>query len=135
MFLVYKPSDGDEQRLKYNPNKMLSPEMEAIERATGRGWSEFSTAVVEGNALCRRALLWVMLKRQHPTLKFADVSFTWEEVSLEYSRQEYEAMIEHVRTTGSGDDQANAIDRFEAAMVDAIDEEEEAGKARLPIAE
>jgi len=136
VFLVYTPDGSDAQRLPYTPRRMLSPEMEAVERVTSRPFSQFTADVLEGSALCRRALLWVLLKRQHPTLKFADVSFAWDELRLEYSRQEYEQFIANARDTLTGDEQAAAVARLEADMVDAIDEDgEQAGKAQLPIAD
>lgn len=137
MFLLYTPEDGDEQRFPYNPRRMMSPEMEAIERVTGQSWSKFSANVLEGNALCRRALLWVLMKRQHPTLKFADVSFTWDELKLVYSRQEYEAMLQQTIENTTGDEQAVLVAKLTEEMATAIDEDgdEQGGKARLPIAD
>lgn len=134
MFLVYTPDEGDEQRYFYNPNKLMSPEMEAIERVTDRNWTVFTADVVQGNALCRRALLWVMQKRVHPTLKFGDVSMSWEQVKLEYSREELMSMIESVRDSGAGAQQAVAIEQLERDLIDAVSEDE-TGKARSPIAE
>jgi len=137
MFLVYTPNDGDPQRFPYKPRKMMSPEMEALERVTDRNFSQFTADVMQGNALCRRALLWVMQKRQHPTLKFADVTIAWDELKLEYSKQEYQALIDNTRENTSGAEQAAAIAKLEAEMADAIDEDgdEQGGKALLPIAD
>jgi hypothetical protein len=92
MFLIYSPADGDVQRLKYLPNKLMSAEREVLERKTDRDFSAFTKAVLSGNSLCRRALLWVLLKRAHPTLKLEDVDFAWDELKLEYSKQELHKM-------------------------------------------
>jgi hypothetical protein len=136
VFLVYSPEDGDVQRFPYNPRKMMSPEMEAIEKVTDRGWSAFTADVVQGNALCRRALLWVFLKRQHPVIKFADVSFMWDELSLEYSKQEYTAMIEEVQQRAGGAEAEAMVAKFSAERDAALDEDGEyGGKARLPVAD
>lgn len=135
MYLIYLPEDGDEQRFRYQPRKLMSPEMEAIERATDRGYQAFTADVLQGNALCRRALLWVLLKRQHPTLRFADVSFAWDELKLEYSRQELAAMISSVQETLTGAELAGVVAGLEAQMADAIDEVDDLGKAQLPVAD
>lgn len=137
MYLVYTPDGQEPQRFPYNPRKMMSPEMEAIERVTGRGFSQFTTEVLQGNALCRRALLWVLQKRKHPTLKFAEVEFAWDELKLEHSKQEFELMISQVIDSTTGAEQAAVVAKLEAEMATAIDEDgdELGGKAQLPIAD
>lgn len=134
MYLVYEPEGADEpQRFKYNPRKLLSAEREAMERRTGKNFSDFTTAVLAGNALCRRALLWMFLKREHPgAIRFEDVDFTWDELRLEYSKQEYQAMRENVLANSTGDELAARLENIDREIETAIDEDE--GKAQLPIA-
>jgi hypothetical protein len=68
VYLVYQPDGSDEPtRWPYNPRKLMSAEREAIERRTGMPFAEFTAAVLKGSSVARRALLWVMLKRDHPT--------------------------------------------------------------------
>lgn len=134
MILIYHPEgDQEPQRFSYDPNKLMSPEMEAIERATGVAFSEFTQAVLTGHAKCRRALLWVLLKRQHPTLRFEDVSFRWEELKLEFSKQEYQSMYDTIEKRDMPDNEKqDALDSIRLEMEDAHDDPE--GKARPPIA-
>lgn len=135
MYLVYKPEGGEEQRLKYLPRKMMSVEREVLERRTGKNFTEFTQAVLQGNSVCRRALLWVLLKRQHHILKYEDVDFAWDELTLQYSKQELQAMREEVRKSGNDAETDQQLARLDEEIADAIDEEEEEGKARLPIAD
>ncbi|MET8401385.1 hypothetical protein [Streptomyces sp900116325] len=136
MFLIHQPEGQDEpKRYRYNPRKLMSVEREDIERRTGKNFSEFTTAVLQGNSLCRRALLFTYLRREHPKTRFEDVDFAWDELTLEYSRQEWEQMREKVLETKHGDELAAALTTIDAAMEDAYDDVEEAGKARLPIAD
>jgi hypothetical protein len=136
MFLIYHPEGQDEPtRYRYNPRKLMSVEREDIERRTGKNFSEFTTAVLQGNSLCRRALLFTYLRREHPKTRFEDVDFAWDELTLEYSRQEWKEMREKVLETKHGDELAAALTTIDAAMEDAYDDVEEAGKARLPIAD
>jgi hypothetical protein len=137
VYLIYQPAgDAEPQRFKYQPTKIMSAEREYLERRSGKDFTAFTTAVLQGNSLCRRALLHVMLKRRHPTLKWDDVDFAWDELRLEYSRQELEAMrAAHAEST---DPQAAAtVEALDAEIAAAIDEDEDPGaegKARLPIA-
>lgn len=128
MKVTYTPEDGEEQVFDYNPNKLMSAEREALETRTGKPFSDFAMGVLKGNALCRRALLHVLLKRAHPTLRFDDVDFCWDELTVEMTKGEIELAVERLREK-KGDEQL--ID----SMLSQIEEAPEAeGKARLPFA-
>src|SRR6202008_272959 len=97
VYLVYQPEGSDEpKRWKYQPKKLMAPEREMLEKYTGRDFTDFSQAVLKGNSKCRRALLYLYLKREHPTLKFDDVDFAWEELTLEHSKGELLLMREQL---------------------------------------
>ncbi|MEV5261745.1 hypothetical protein AB0L02_27360 [Streptomyces anulatus] len=135
MFLVLK-REGDEEptRWRYEPKKLMSVEREDIERRTSRHFAQFTSDVLQGNSLCRRALLFTYLRRDHPKTKFEDVDFGWDELKLEYSRQEYESMREGVLETLHGDELAAALRQIDLSIEDAYDDTEASGKAELPIA-
>lgn len=136
MFLVYKPEGQDEPtRWRYNPKKLMSIEREDLERRTDRNFSQFTTDVLQGNALCRRALLFTYLRRDHAKVKFEDVDFAWDELTLEYSRQELQQMRERMLENLHGDQLAGALVTIDAEIETAFDDVEEAGKAQLPIAD
>lgn len=136
LYLTYAPEGSQEpKRWRYDPRKLMSAERETLERVTDRNFAQFTTDVLQGNALCRRALLWVLLKREHPTLRFADVDFAWDEVKLEFSRQEWLLQLQRLEDSLAGPELVAARAQIEGELVDAIDEEEESGKARLPIAD
>lgn len=135
MFLVYQPEGSDEPaRWRYDPRKLMSAEREKIESLTGKDFSDFTKAVVNGNSRCRRALLFVFLKRDHPTTRFEDVDFAWDELRLEHTRQELELIRGEVSKTLSGDQLAAALEQLDAEIADAP-EDDEGGKARLPVAD
>lgn len=128
MRVTYRPEDGDEQVFDYNPNKLMSAEREALEKRTGRSFNEFAMGVLKGNALCRRALLHVLLKRQHPTIGFDDVDFCWDELTVEMTKGEITLAVERLREKNGDEDMIEA-------MLKAYDEApDDEGKARLPFA-
>lgn len=135
MFLIYQPEgQAEPTRWRYNPKKLMAVEREDLERRTGRNFSEFTTDVLKGNSLCRRALLFTFLRRDHPKTRFEDVDFAWDELTLEYSKQEYERMRESALETLHGDALAGALAHFDKELETAIDDTAEEGKAGLPIA-
>lgn len=136
MYLVYQPEGSEEPtRFKYNPRRLMSAEREMLERKSGKDFSDFTAAVLSGNSVCRRALLYMFLKRQHPTVKWDDVDFAWDELKLEYSRQELAKMRETVAENTSGEERENTLASLDKEIETAVDESEEEGKATLPIAE
>lgn len=136
MYLIYSPEGQDEPtRWKYNPRKIMSAEREWIERRTDRNWSEFTKDVIQGSSLCRRALLFVYLKREHPTVKWDDVDFAWDELKLEYSKAELIELRSTVAESVSGDEGAAVLEKLDAEIVDAFEDPEDEGKARLPVAD
>ncbi|MFC8002912.1 hypothetical protein ACFUCH_03590 [Streptomyces olivaceus] len=128
MKITYTPEGAEEQVFEYNPNKLMSAEREALEKRTGQSFQAFSLGVVRGNALCRRALLHVLLKRQHPTIAFDDVDFCWDELTVEMTKGEITLMVERLREKPGNDDM---IEVMLSEYDNAPDDE---GKARLPIA-
>jgi hypothetical protein len=136
VYLVYKPEGSDEpQRFKYHPQKLMSAEREMLERRTARDFSDFTKAVINGNSAARRALLFMYLKREHPTTKYEDVDFAWDELTLEYSKGEYLKMREDAVENLHGDQLAAALQQIDAEIETAYDDVEAEGKARRPIAE
>lgn len=134
MYLVYQPEGSDEPtRWPYNPRKLMSAEREAIERRCGMTFAEFTQAVLKGSSLARRALLWVMLKRDHPTMKFDDVEFAWDELKLEYSVQEYDQMIEKAGDELTGEARISVLEGLRAEQATAIEDPDQEGKAEPPV--
>ena len=127
MKVTYSPEDGDEQVFDYNPNKLLSAEREALEKRTGMSFQQFTMGVLRGHSLCRRALLHVLLKRQHPGISYDDVDFCWDELTVEMTKGEITLAAERLREKGEDD--------VAEAMLKGYDEApDDEGKARLPFA-
>ncbi|MGW0537807.1 hypothetical protein [Streptomyces sp. NPDC003032] len=135
MYLVYTPEGSEEpQRWKYNPKKLMTPEREDIERRTGYDFAEFTTRVLKGNSLCRRALLYVFLRRDHPKTRYEDVQFAWDELELSYSAGELREMRTQVAESLHGDELAAALAQLDSEIAEAFEDPEDEGKASLPVA-
>jgi hypothetical protein len=136
VYLVYKPEGSEEsKRWKYQPKKLMSAEREMLERYTGKNFTEFSQDVLKGNSRCRRALLYLYLKREHPTLKYDDVDFAWDELVLEHSRGELLAMREQLADSVPPEQLAAVRAKLDEEIAQALEDPDEQGKAQLPIAD
>ncbi|GAA2092298.1 hypothetical protein [Actinomadura alba] len=96
MYVIYNPTGGDERRWEYKAEDLPSSEAEDIEDATATTFDEFQVALLKGGARARRALLWVLLKRNTPGLRFADVSFRMGELQIEFDSAEKSRLREGV---------------------------------------
>lgn len=94
MKFIYKPEGANPQSWDFEPNKLMSPEVEAIERNTGLTFMEWVMALEKGSFNAFHGLLYVMLKRTTPTLKWTDVQFCMDDVGWDLDVADMEAMIE-----------------------------------------
>jgi hypothetical protein len=139
MFLTYRPDGQDEQRWEVKLGKFRSMEIEAIEKVTGLDYgTAFKDKLIKGNGLARRALLWTLQRREHPTIRFADIDFADDELQLELDRDELLQSREAIADAdGIGpDEKAMALSLIDAQLAD-FDERREAagddpGKAPTP---
>ncbi|WP_330242015.1 hypothetical protein [Streptomyces sp. NBC_00525] len=126
MYLVYHPEGSEEPRVfEYKPSKMLSAEREVLEKRTGRTYEQAHQRILEGGSVERRALLWLFLKRDNARLRYEDVEFAWDELTVEFSKQEWAEMREKVEGVLSGDELSQAL----AAIDDEMETAREEGKA------
>lgn len=131
-YLIYQPDGSEEpQRWKYVPQKLMSAEREMLEQRTGRTFAVFTKAVLQGDSRCRRALLYLFLKREHPTTRYEDVDFAWDELRVEWTRAEL-LLLRQQALESPSPEQATILAQIERDLPDAIDDGDE-GKARLPI--
>ncbi len=121
MILVYAPEGADERRWTFKPEKLMSSEAEAIEKATHLTYAEFGMELIKGSVTARRALLWVLLKREDAPLRLAQVDPPVGSITVEYEVDELIAMRDGVQqdTSLSDDERAAVLEQLEAEIGDA----------------
>lgn len=126
---VYKPEGVEPRKWPWAPNKLLSPEAEVIERRTGMHFSDWSDAVTEGSMTALHGLLYVLLKREEPTLKWEQVVFSMSEVDFELDdEEEAEAILTLERTAAErplSENEKDLLTRLRAKAPAAKPEPEE----------
>lgn len=89
MILVYKPDTGDEKRWDLAEVKVTFAEAKAAEHAGNFTWRKLEQELTDGNVEALQAAVWVLRKRDEPTLRFADLeSLPIDSVRTEYSADE-----------------------------------------------
>ena len=131
MFVTYTPEKGDRLEFTVYPLRMRSSEQEAIERASGMTFGAWTQAVQGGSSTARRVLLWVLLRREHKTLRLDDVDFAWDELLVENSAEELAAL--RAELVSKGEDSRDLLAKLDSEIAAAQSDPELVGKALLPI--
>jgi hypothetical protein len=71
------------QTYEYRHGKLLNVEFGAMERVSGLIGRDLEEALDKGGQNAMQALIWVLRKRQEPTLRFEQVVFNLEDLSVE----------------------------------------------------
>jgi hypothetical protein len=88
VIITYTPAEGEKREWQFTPRKLMSPEAEAIEKVTKWTFQEFGAKFLAGSMLAYRAVVWIMLKRENPPLRFDDVSICMDDISVGFDDQE-----------------------------------------------
>jgi hypothetical protein len=125
MQFVYKPEGAEPKKWDFQPDKLMSPEAEAIERLTKMTFGEWSQAVTKGSMLALHGLLYVLLKREIPTLKWDAVTFSLSEVDFELTDQETADMIAALEEKERGE----GLDLGERGLLEQLRAEDDSADA------
>lgn len=79
----YSPEGVERRTWEFVPLKMTNTEAEAVEELTDLTFMEWQDKLLRGSAVCIRAYLYVLLKRDKPKLTFDQVAFSMGEVGFE----------------------------------------------------
>lgn len=116
MKFVYKPEGADPREWEFDPTRLMSPEVETIERHTGLTFNQWVEAVGNGSFLAFHGLLYVLLKRTTPTLKWTDVQFCMADIDMAMTTEEEDGLIARLIEKRDGD----GLDATEAAYLEQV---------------
>lgn len=96
MFVRWDPEDGSEPKVyDFDPDDVLSKEATAVEKAYGnQSWEVWLNNLRIKEAKARRVLLWHLMRRDHPNLRFEDTpDFRMRQVKVEMSVKELRELM------------------------------------------
>ena len=68
---------------EFDLDTMTNDEAMKIEAAIGMPFGKFGTALGDGSATALTALVWIVQRRDNPSLRYGDVHFTFGELKME----------------------------------------------------
>lgn len=94
MIITYTPAGQPPQTWTYRHMEVAASVAETVEDTTGMTWSEIEWQVIQGRARARRAILWLLLRREHPALKWEDCpDFAMGELDVQLEDDDLERYI------------------------------------------
>ena len=92
--ITYKPDGAEPKVWKIPFGRFMSAERIVIERETGMTWAQLKGRLFDEDTAVIRAFLWVLLKRDIPTLKIDQVEFCEDDILLDATAEERAQLIE-----------------------------------------
>jgi hypothetical protein len=114
--LTFRPQDGDEQSWTFDLGRFRVSERMDIERYSGMAWGTFKQALINERTAALKALLFVLIRREHPKYRFDDVDFCDDEIVTEVTLDDLHKGRQQVQEN----DSLSAADKAE--MLEAIDQ-------------
>lgn len=118
--ITYKPEGADPKVWSISFGRFMSAERMVIERETGLTWGQVKSRLFQEDTAVTRAFLYVLLKREIPTLKVEQVEFCEDDYELDATNEEREQAIEALQARGAlTDDERSALDELQAEQAAA----------------
>lgn len=128
MFITYMPPDAEDQEWEFQAGTVKASEAEPVEVSYKKPWDEFLTDLMRGGMRARRHLLWLLLRRAHPTLRYDDVpDIAAGELVVEFDKTEWQ--LQRDQAVKRGEDEV-VLAHIDAELAGAKDGSAE-GKALL----
>lgn len=118
MKFIYRPEGAEPREWELDPSRLMSPEVEAIERHTGLTFQQWAEGIGTGSFLAIHGLLYVLLKRTHPTLRWDDVQFCMADLDFAMDDAEAATLIAELEAKRDGE----GLTTEEAAVLKSLQE-------------
>jgi hypothetical protein len=96
VIVTYVPAGAEPRQWTFRPLDISSREAELVEDYTGRTYTSWSEAFYAGSVKAQRIGLWLLLRRDDPTLPLELVDYQLTELRVVYEGSETEELRQHV---------------------------------------
>ncbi|MEU6344486.1 hypothetical protein ABZ883_26460 [Streptomyces sp. NPDC046977] len=96
MIFRFAPPGQDPKVWDLATVRFLSSEAEAVERATEKDWAWVNShpaLVVFASVVARRAVAWVLLKRETPNLRYSEFDPAIDDITVKLGQDDYERFL------------------------------------------
>lgn len=126
--LTYTPEGADPKVWDFSFGRLLSPERIAIEKLTGLGWAGVQQGYWQNHGTVIHAMLFVLLKREIPTLRAEELVFCDDEIEIDVTDEEAAEALEKLRSLPDpSEDEVAALAELQVRFADAEDSDPKEG--------
>lgn len=111
--MTYTPEGAPSRHWDIEFGKFMSPERVVIEKATGLGWSAIQRAFFQDRTDVIGAFLYVLMKRDMPTLKASEVVWCGDEIEVDLTDAEARQFVEAIEADPEALDDEEVVEELE----------------------
>lgn len=111
--MTYTPEGAPSRHWDIEFGKFMSPERVVIEKATGLGWSAIQRAFFQDRTDVIGAFLYVLMKRDIPTLKASEVVWCGDEIEVDLTDAEARQFVEAIEADPEALDDEEVVEELE----------------------
>jgi hypothetical protein len=118
---------GKHEWNEFKPGKIPTTDAEDIEKVTGMTFVEWGQALMNGNTICGRALVWILLRRQNRGLRFREISYPLDALEIGLDEDEKKRLREELMKNDDLDekDRKDILTALGMSDLEALDFEPE----------
>lgn len=109
MIIIYAPEGGERRTWNLKEVRFMSSEAETVERSTGLEWQEAKARVIKGSMLALRAIVWVLVKRDQPALRYTQFDPAEDEIGVDFDTEEWAVVRDELANSPDLDDEQRAL--------------------------
>ena len=109
MIIAYSPEGEEPKSWDLGQIKLMATEAEQIERLTDWTWTEASERLTKGSMIALRAIVFILAKREEPTLRYQQFNPPAEALDYWLDADEREAMRAAVRDADIAEEQREQL--------------------------
>ncbi|WP_406004434.1 hypothetical protein [Streptomyces sp. NBC_00987] len=101
MIIVYTPPDKEPEQ--YDARTLLASEASIVARTIDMKWPQVKEGLTEDDLDAMRAVVWILRKRQQPTLRYGEFDPGVDELTTRYDKREIEDWVDNGFALGLAD--------------------------------
>ena len=94
MIIVYTPAGGEPEQ--YDARTLLASEASIVARTIDQKWPQVKEGLVDDDLDAMRAVVWILRKRQTPTLRYGEFDPGVDEMVTRFDKTEVEGWVDRV---------------------------------------
>ncbi|MFD4740963.1 hypothetical protein ACFWNQ_26875 [Streptomyces virginiae] len=116
MIILYRPADGGEEQ-QFDMRRVRTSEAAIVQKAADMKWGEIKLGVREDDPTSLRGVVWILMKREQPNLRWGDFDPENDELTSRFDAREVAGYVDEIMSLPE-EKRAGAIAELKAWALD-----------------